>query len=57
MAKVFEPLFTTKSQGIGLGLALVKTLLDGHNAEISVHSDGIPGQGTVFTITLPLGNS
>ena len=34
--QIFEPKFTTKSQGKGLGLALVKQILDNHNASISL---------------------
>lgn len=51
--KIFDPLYSTKTRGIGLGLALVKTLLDGHDGTIEVKSNGIPGQGTSFTIKLP----
>ncbi|MBN1315721.1 MAG: PAS domain S-box protein [Anaerolineales bacterium] len=57
LSKVFDPLFSTKARGIGLGLALVKTLLEGHDGTVEVQSDGIPGQGACFTIRLPLINS
>jgi signal transduction histidine kinase len=53
LEKVFDPLFSTKAHGIGLGLALVKTLLEGHNAKIKVQSEGITGRGSSFIITLP----
>ncbi|HME50873.1 MAG TPA: PAS domain S-box protein [Candidatus Lokiarchaeia archaeon] len=49
--KLFEPLFTTKKSGIGLGLALVKDIIDKHGGEIIVESDA--GIGTTFTIIIP----
>jgi PAS domain S-box-containing protein len=39
--------------GTGLGLALVKEIVDRHRGQIEVHSAGIPGQGSTFTIWLP----
>jgi signal transduction histidine kinase len=47
--KIFEPYFTTKSGGTGLGLAMVKNMLNEFGAEISFTS--AEGQGTCFTIT------
>jgi signal transduction histidine kinase len=55
--KIFEPLFTTKAKGIGLGLAVVKTLVEGHGGTIDVESHGVPGEGSTFTIRLPLSAS
>jgi len=49
--KVFEPLFTTKAKGIGLGLALVKALVEREGGTTTVQSQ--VGKGTVFTIKLP----
>ncbi len=50
--KIFEPLFTTRSKGMGLGLAVCKRLVESLGGEITFHS--IEGAGTTFTITLPL---
>jgi signal transduction histidine kinase len=52
MEKIFEPLFTTKPKGIGLGLAISKRLVEQNNGKIEVASK--PGQGTTFIVKLPL---
>jgi signal transduction histidine kinase len=52
MAKIFEPYFTTKEQGSGLGLTLVFKIVREHRGEIIVASK--EGEGTCFTITLPI---
>jgi len=49
-ARLFEPFYTTKSQGTGLGLYIVKELIRRNQGEIKV--DSKEGQGTQFTITL-----
>lgn len=51
MDKIFEPKFTTKSSGMGLGLGMVRTIVEAVNGEISFTSQ--PGKGTVFTVKLP----
>ena len=50
--KLFQPLFTTKARGIGLGLSLVKMMVEEHDGKIDVMSE--EGQGSTFTFTLPL---
>jgi PAS domain S-box-containing protein len=49
--KIFEPLFTTKAKGIGLGLAMSKNIMERHGGDIVVQSK--EGEGTTFTISLP----
>ncbi len=50
--KIFEPNFTTKSSGTGLGLAMVKRIIDDLNGHI--YFETIPNTGTTFYISLPL---
>jgi two-component system sensor histidine kinase HydH len=52
LEKIFKPFFTSKEKGVGLGLSLVKKIIDLHKGKIEVESE--PGKGTVFTIFLPL---
>ena len=49
---LFEPLFTTKLKGIGLGLSIVKEIIEAHSGKIMVKSK--KGVGTTFTIEMPL---
>lgn len=48
--RIMEPLFSTKTRGLGLGLALARAIVERHDGELSVTSR--PGQGTTFTIVL-----
>jgi signal transduction histidine kinase len=52
MAKIFEPLYTTKAKGIGLGLAVSKNLVEVNGGKIEVES--VEGQGSIFSIILPI---
>ena len=51
LAQIFEPFFSTKADGSGIGLALVHRIVQEHGGEIEVHS--VRGAGTSFTISLP----
>lgn len=52
--KIFDPYFTTKDVGIGLGLALTKRIVEEHGGRISVRS--VMNKGTAVTINLPVAN-
>ncbi len=49
--KIFDPFFSTKQTGSGLGLATVHSIITNHNGHISV--DSKPGIGTIFTVYFP----
>jgi len=51
LSKVFDPYFTTKSSGTGLGLAMAYNITEAMGGSIKVKSD--PGKGTVFSIMIP----
>ncbi len=51
MEKIFQPYFTTKEAGIGLGLAITERIIKEHGGEILVES--LPGNGTTFTVIMP----
>lgn len=50
--KIFNPFFTTKDKGSGLGLSIVKKIIDGHNGSIRIES--LEGHGTKVIINLPI---
>jgi PAS domain S-box-containing protein len=54
LGHLFQPLFTTKARGIGLGLVVVKNLTEANGGKVEVQSE--PGKGTTFTLTLPAGS-
>jgi len=50
--KLFDPFFSTKEGGIGLGLSIAHRIIDQHHGKIEVES--APGKGTLFTVWLPI---
>jgi signal transduction histidine kinase len=50
--RLFEPLFTTRARGIGLGLALTKSWVEGHGGDIKAQTE--MGKGATFTVRLPV---
>jgi signal transduction histidine kinase len=50
--KIFDPLFTTKAKGIGLGLAVTQGIIERHEGQIKLKSE--VGKGTTFVIRLPI---
>jgi signal transduction histidine kinase len=52
LANIFNPFFTTKPQGMGMGLAIVKTIVEAHHGTIAAENQ--PSGGALFTIRLPI---
>jgi two-component system, NtrC family, sensor histidine kinase HydH len=55
LANAFKPFYTTKPRGLGMGLALVKRVLDRLGGSVKI--DSRPGEGTTVTLLLPLARS
>ena len=53
--RIFEPKFTTKSSGMGLGLGIIKNIIENYKGTITFESEY--GKGTTFTVALPIINS
>jgi signal transduction histidine kinase len=54
MARLFEPFFTTRSQGIGMGLAISRSIIEAHGGRLWAEST--VNQGSIFQFTLPVGS-
>ncbi len=52
MSKIFEPYYTTKSSGTGLGLTVLFKIMKQHEGDVTVHST--PGKGSEFTLQIPV---
>ena len=55
IAKIFNPFYTSKANGTGLGLGVAKKVIDAHRGTIEVHSQ--VGQGTEFVLAIPLSDA
>ena len=55
LKNVFDPFFTTKPQGMGMGLAIVRTIVEAHHGQISAENQS--SGGALFTIKLPIARS
>ena len=53
--RIFEPKFTTKSSGMGLGLGIIRNIIENYKGTITFESEF--GKGTTFTVTLPIINT
>ncbi|MGA2097089.1 MAG: ATP-binding protein [Candidatus Acidiferrum sp.] len=51
MPRLFEPFFTTRSQGMGMGLAISRSIIESHGGKLWAESTG--SQGSIFQFTLP----
>lgn len=52
LEQIYNPFFTTKPDGVGLGLAIVSKIVDEHGGKMAVESE--PGKGSIFRVYLPL---
>jgi len=52
LERVFNPFFTTKEKGTGLGMAISRKIVEAHEGQIAVASE--PGHGTEFRVSLPM---
>jgi FixJ family two-component response regulator/signal transduction histidine kinase len=54
LERIFQPFFTTKARGMGLGLSISRTIVAAHGGTLTVQS--APGEGTTFRVELPAGS-
>jgi len=57
LKKVFEPFYSTKEQGMGMGLSIARTIIDVHSGRIFISVHNRAGTGALFRVTLPLGRA
>ncbi|HET7452318.1 MAG TPA: ATP-binding protein, partial [Thermoanaerobaculia bacterium] len=51
LAKIFEPYFSTRDAGVGLGLAMTRKIVHDHGGDLT--AENLPGGGSRFTFVLP----
>ena len=51
LERVFQPLYTTRADGTGLGLTIARRIVEQHRGDIEIESQ--PGQGTTVRVTFP----
>jgi len=53
LERVFEPFYTTKTEGLGMGLPICRSIVEAHSGQLSVES--VPGKGATFRCVFPAG--
>ena len=52
--KIFDPFYSTKDHGMGMGLSIVRTIVEAHHGQIEVDKRNVAANGAVFRVKLPL---